>query len=244
MSTKVATMPQSQKSDEQAIEVQIRQESLTVIEQANAITIIDQPTYDRATHMLLSVIKPLRSKWTEFWYGSANNGPIPLAHRAYKSLLDKYNEADKPLELAEASIKNKIRVWDDEQTGIQQELQRKADEEARERERQEREQMVASDPFASEEDAKAIIEAPSTAIARPVEPTYTRAAGVSKRENWKARTTDIKALALAVAKGKVPPNYILPNEPVLNARAKADRQTMNVPGVIPFNDSVISGRSR
>lgn len=215
-----------------------------MIEQATAIQISNQPSYDAACSLLLEKIKPFRSRWRDYWHGTDSTpGPIKLAHKAYKALLDKFNEVDGPLEAAETSVKNAIRVWDEEQERIQQELQRKAEQEAQERERREREQ-VANDPFGSDEDAKAVLEAPSTAVARPVAATYTRASGISKRENWKAKVKDMKALCRAVGAGKVPVEYVLPNESALNARAKADRLTMNVPGVIPYNDSVISGRSR
>ncbi len=116
-------------------------------------------------------------------------------------------------------------------------------------EEREARERAAQAAFAEEEGAppaeiEAIVSAPSIAVAEPVAETYQKVTGISKRENWKARVTDLKKLAAAVAKGQVPANYILPNEQVLNARAKADKQTMSVPGVVPYNDFVISARGR
>jgi len=107
---------------------------------------------------------------------------------------------------------------------------------------------AAQAAFAEEEgameEAQAVVNAPSVAVAEPVPDTYQRVSGVSKRDNWQAEVRNLKALCAAIAKGTVPVNYVLPNQQVLNARAKADRETMNVPGVVPVNNAIISGRSR
>lgn len=229
-------------------ENEIKTEALTVVEQAKAVVIRDQETYDSASALLVSVIKPLRKKWTDFWYGGATDpGPIPLAHKAYKAVLDKFNAADGPLEQAEKSVKSALIHWEQEQQRIQQELQRKAQQEAERLEEEERLQAatLAEESGASTEEVKAIAESKTPVVAAPVEPTFRRATGVSKpRDNWKCRVTDLKALARAVGAGKVPVEYILPNETALNARAKADRGTMNVPGCMAVNEPIIAGRSK
>ena len=239
MTATMNAKPQSKASDEQ----QIKQEALTVIERAQIVKIVDQDSYDSACSLLLEQVKPFRKKWKEYW--DAVKRPLK---EAVDAVQQKFNEADKPLETAELNIKSAIRQWDEEQERIRQELQRQAELEARKREEEERlktvEQLKDDDPFVTEEDVQAILTAPSIAIARPVEATYSRAVGVSKRDNWKCRVTDIKALCRAVANGKVPPTYVVANESVLNARAKADRQTLNIPGCVPYNDPVIAGRSR
>ncbi len=55
--------------------------------------------------------------------------------------------------------------------------------------------------------------------------------GVTDRRTWGAEVTDIRALARAVADGTVPAEYILPNEPVLNAQARAMKDALTIPGV-------------
>jgi hypothetical protein len=223
----------------------IKQEALTVVERSKIVKIIDQNSYTDASILLLDVIMPLRRKWKNFWYGS-DDGPVPLAYKAYKSVLGKFNEADKPLEDAERSVKSAIAVWDAEQERKRQELQREAERAARKAEEEVRQNAaaVAEDSGASEEEVASIVEAPILAVAQPVAPTYQKAAGVSTRENWSARLVDIKKLCLAVAKGTVPVSYVEANMVALNARAKADRATMNVPGVVAQNIPVVSGRSK
>ncbi len=222
-------------------EKEIREEALTVVEQAKVVKIVDQPTYDAACSLLLNQIKPFRKRWLEYW-----SGVKEPAYAAYKAILDKFNDGDKPLEAAEKQVKAEINRFDQEQERIRQELQRQAEEDARKAEEEERLRLatMAEESGATEEEVNAIVDTPVTAVAPPVAPTYQKAAGISTRENYKARVTDMRRLCAAIAKGVVPVTYVLPNQSALDARAKADKLTMNVPGVQPYNDPVISGRSR
>jgi hypothetical protein len=229
-------------------EQELAQQALTIVERAKAVVVRDEPSYHAACALLLDNIKPFRDKWKAYWYGSdAVPGPIKLAHRSYKSLLDKFNAADGPAELAEKTVKAATIKWEQDQEKIRQELQRKAQEQA-DREAEEerlRAAIVAEDAGASEEEVQAITEAPVMAVAAPVAPTFTRAAGMSKpRDNYKCVVKDIRKLCAAVAKGTVPATYVLPHQVALDARARADRETLNIPGCVPFNDPVASARRR
>jgi hypothetical protein len=225
----------------------IKQEALTVIERAKIVKIVDQDSYDQATALWIEVIKPLRKRWRDYWYGGATDlGPIPLAKKAHESLVSKFNAADEPLEAAEKQVKAEVNRWDQEQERKRQELQRQAEAAARKAEQDARAvaAAVAEEDGASEEEVEAMMSQPQTVVAPPVSPTYQKASGVSTRENYKARVTDIRKLALAVAKGQAPITYLEPNMTALNARAKADKLTMNVPGVVAYNDPTVAGRSK
>ena len=222
-------------------EQEIKQEALTVVEQAKIVRITDQESYNGACSLLLDQIKPFRKRWMEYW-----SGVKEPAYAAYKAILDKFNDGDKPLEAAEKQVKNEIARWDAEQEKIRQKLQRKAEEEARQAEEEERLRVatMAEESGATAEEVNAIVDTPVTAVAPPVQPTYQKASGIGSRENWKARVTDMKKLCAAIAKGTLPVTYVLPNQSALDARAKADKGTLNIPGVVPYNDPIISGRSR
>jgi len=218
----------------------LRQE-LTVVQQAAVIKITNQESYDAASKLLLEKILPFRKRWKAYFEELRKP-----AWDAYQAVLRKFKEGDEPAEQAEKAVKAEIARWDTEQERIRQELQRKAQEEA---ERKERERLMADAVFAeeagaSEEEVQAIVSAPVVAVAEPVAPTYERVSAISKRDNWKCRVIDIKALCKAIGAGKVPANYVLANETVLNARAKADKETLNIPGCVPYNDPVIAGRAR
>jgi ATPase subunit of ABC transporter with duplicated ATPase domains len=208
----------------------LRQE-LTVVQQAAVVKISDQVSYEAATKLLLERILPFRKRWEAYFEELRKP-----AFDAYQAVLKKFKEGDEPAEKAERYLKTEISRWDSEQERIRQELQRKAQAEA---ERQERERLVAEAVFAEEAGAT-----DAEVVAEPVAPTYERVSAISKRENWKCRVTDIKALCKAIGAGKVPVNYVIPNETVLNARAKADKETLNIPGCVPYNEPVIAGRTR
>ena len=223
-------------------EIELKQQALTVIERSKLVKITSQETYNDAAKLLLEEIKPFRKRWAEFW----DEIKKPL-RQTLNAVQDKFNAADKPLEAAEAHIKNEIRRYDAEQERIRQEAQREAQLEAERKAEEERlaAAVMAEQAGASEEQIEEIASAPVMVVAPPVEPTYQRAAGISKaRDNWKAKVTDMKKLCLAVAKGVVPAEYVLPNESALNARAKADKGTLNIPGVVPYNDPIIAGRAK
>jgi len=218
----------------------LRQE-LTVVQQAAVVKIVDQDSYEAATKLLLERILPFRKRWKSYFEELRKP-----AWDAYQAVLKKFKEGDEPAEKAEKYVKAEIARWDAEQERIRQELQRKAQEEA---ERQERERLIAEAVFAEEAGAtdaevEAIASTPIVAVAEPIAPTYERVSAISKRDNWKCRVTDIKALCKAIGAGKVPINYVVPNETVLNARAKADKETLNIPGCVAHNEPVIAGRAR
>src|SRR5437016_14320646 len=85
-------MPDTLTTNEQ----EIKQEALTIVEQSKIVKITDQPSYDNACSLLLEQIKPFRKKWAEYW-----DEVKKPAYAAYKAVLDKFNEGDKPLENAE-----------------------------------------------------------------------------------------------------------------------------------------------
>jgi hypothetical protein len=222
-------------------EESIKQEALTVVEQAKVVRIIDQDTYESACSLLLDQIKPFRKRWAEYW-----ESPKTAAYQAYKAILGKYQEGDEPLARAEAQVKAEISRFDTEQERRRQQLQREAEEAARQKEEQDRLQAatVAEDLGASAEEVEAIANSVMPVVAEPIPMTYQRASGVSTRDAWSARVVDLKKLCAGVAKGTVPISYVEANMTALNARARADRTTMAVPGVIAVNNPTVSGRSR
>lgn len=222
-------------------EQELRSESLTIVERSKAIKIVDQQTYDHACIVLTEQIIPFRKRLKDYFEGLRKP-----AYDAYQAVLNKFKDADSPAEQAEKIIKAEIRRFEQDQERLRQELQRKAQEEAENRAKLEQLEAAAmAEEFgASPEKVQQIAAQPVIAVAPPVERTFDRSRGVSTRENWKAEVKDMKALCKAIGAGKVPVNYVLPNESVLNARARADKTTLNIPGVVAYNDTVVSGRSR
>jgi hypothetical protein len=222
-------------------ESELKQQALTVVQRATLVKITDQTSYTQATDLLLNEIMPFRKRWADYWKPLTG-----AAWDAYKKVQGKFKEGDDPAEQAERVVKQAIAVWDQEQARIQQERQREAQREA-ERQAEEdrlRAAIVAEEAGASEQEVAAIVDTQIVAVAQPVMPTYQKTSGVSVRSNWQAKVVDLKALCRAVGAGKVPAEYIQPNMSALNARAKADRSTLNLPGVIAFDNPVVAGRGK
>lgn len=64
-----------------------------------------------------------------------------------------------------------------------------------------------------------------------VAPSYEPIKGLGISKRWGAEVFSVKLLAQAIANGDLPENYIEPNMTALNARARADKSLMKVPGV-------------
>lgn len=222
-------------------EKELKQEALTIVQRASLVKITDQASYDSACDLLQKEIVPFRRKWAAYWEPVKSS-----AWGAYKAIMAKIQDMDEPAERAERAVKAEIRKWNDEQTRIEQERQRKAQEEAEKAAEEERLRaaIVAEESGASEAEVSQIVNTPVAVVAEPVAPVYQRTKGISTRENWKAKVTDLHALVKAAAKDKSLLAYLEPNQTALNNRAKADRQTLNIPGVVPFNDAVVSARGR
>jgi hypothetical protein len=222
-------------------EQQLKSEALTVVQRARTIVVSDQASYDSACDLLLSTVIPFRKRWSDFWKPMTE-----AAWKAYKTVQIRFKEGDEPLEEAEKAIKKEIRRWDDEQQKIEAERQRRAQEEAEKAAEEERLRaaIVAEEAGATETEVSAIVDAPVAVVAEPVAPAYQRTSGISKRENWKCKVNDLHALVKAAAKDKSLMAYLQPDQRALDARAKADRQTLNLPGCVAYNDAVISARGR
>ena len=222
-------------------EQELKLQGLTVVERARLVKIQDQQSYDDAARFLLESIIPFRKKWAAYWE------PVKAsAYRTYKEIQKKFAEGDDSAALAEKTVKAEIRRWDDLQMLIEQERQRLAQEAAETRAEEERLRaaIVAEQAGATEEEVSRIVDTSLAVVAEPVEPAYVRTSGISRRENWKARVTDFHALVKAAAKDKSLLPYLQVNESALNARAKADRSTLNIPGVIAYQEAVLAARGR
>jgi hypothetical protein len=158
----------------------------------------------------------------------------------------KFNEGDEPAARAEQQVKAEIARWDIEQRRIEAERQRKAQEEAERvaKEEQLKAAIAAEQAGASKEEVEDIFDAPVAVVAAPVQSSYQKASGLSVRSNWQARVVDLKALCKAVGAGKVPIEYVQVNMTALNSRARADKSTMSIPGVVAFESSIVAGRGR
>lgn len=108
-----------------------------------------------------------------------------------------------PLEVAEKDLKAKIVTWEVEQEKIR-----------------------------LQEQVKAIKEAEAKGLEpKIIHPEALKVKGQSLKSIWSAEVTDLMALVKAVAEGKAPISFLLPNQVALNQQAKASMDSIEYPGV-------------
>lgn len=91
--------------------------------------------------------------------------------------------------------------------------------------------MIAEERRRFKEQEKLNAKAEKKGEIAPVIEVTAKPNGISMSETWSAEVEDIIALAKAVASGKVPSSYILPNESLLNQQARSLKGELRIPGV-------------
>lgn len=220
---------------------EIKQELATFSRGVTSLRVTDQPTYDIATGLLVE-IKSRQKRVAEFFAEMKSR-----AYSTWKEICSRETQAAAPLAEAEKHLKNEVSRWTIEQERLRREAERAAREEAERlaAEALERQIEEAESAGASVEEIAAICEMPVAApVPPPPLPTFTQNTAVSTRKTYKTEVTDLKALCAAIGAGTVPANYVTPNMTALNARARADGATMNVPGVRVVVESGVAVRGR
>lgn len=194
------------------------------------ITVTDQTSYAVAAEFLIGV-KKYREEVAE-----AYDAVIEAAHKTHKAALAKKKQYDDPANAAEREVKGKMATW-------QQAEQAKLDAQARAAEAEQRRleedarvaEAAALEQAGDGETAAAVLAAPAFVPPVIAPRAAPKVAGVSMRDNWSAQVTDLRALVKAVAAGQADLGLLLPNQPALNARAKAEKAHLAVPGVRAVN---------
>ena len=200
---------------------------------AKAIAIVDQSTYNRAAGLKLGLVD-LRKQIVEH-----HADPKKKAFDAHKAIVAAEKRMLDPITEAEGIVNRSLAVWEREQEQKRLESERlvreakaKLEEEMRLQAATEAEQDGAPDEVVEE-----ILDTPIPLPDPVVAPTYTRVAGAAPRaKNWHAEVVDIKALCRAVADGTVSPNYVEANLVALNARARAEKSSLVIPGIKAVQD--------
>lgn len=212
---------------------QVTQRALTYPDQARALTIRDAKSYEAACDFLKG-IKALRGEIADTF-----DPHVKRAFEAHRALCKEKQDAERPLTEAERIVKDAIRAYDDEQERIRREEQRRLQEEARQREEERRlEEAIALDQEAAATgdagkhlEAEAILAQPITVPVVAVAPVTPKVTGISFRETWSGRVTDLAALIRYAAANPQFMTLLQVNQPVLNGLARSLKNNLKVPGV-------------
>lgn len=212
---------------------------ITLPDQARAIEITDQASYDRAAEAVRGVAQ-LRKEIV------AHHEPMKqTAHAAWQAVLAQEKKLLDPVSEAERIYKFRLAAYETEQRRIEAEARAKAQREADAlaAEQREREIEHAEAAGADAHEVAAICAEPLPMVVPEVpEPTFQRAAGVSTAANWKGECTSIARLVQAVAAGTANISLVEANQTAINSLARATRGTLQVPGIRFYNEPQVRVR--
>ena len=205
---------------------EFKQTGLMVREQAEAIQIVDQLSYNYAVEGLKTTTE--REKKVIAFFATAKQ----KAFDAHKAVCALEKEALTEYQTAKRMYASAIGAWDKEQ-------QRKEDEERRRLEAEERKRLAdealaeavsAQEDGASEAEIEAILEAPRAMPKVVPLPSYQRASGVRTVTYYSAELVSLERLVAAAYANKLFLPYLMANMPVANASARSQKEMFDIPG--------------
>ncbi len=202
---------------------------------------------------LLRSIKGIRSD-IQTWFAPHVEAAMETKRRAEdarKALVNEQLRMEAPLIEAETHIKRALLVYEQDQERLRRSEEARLQAEAQvEAERAtlaaaaelERTAGLTGDAGMLAE-AYDILDQPIQAPVVSVKPFMPKVQGVTYRDQWKAHPDiDVRALAAAVASGKAPANFLLPNLTAINQFARATQGTQDISGVRFVNERQIAAR--
>ena len=220
-------------------------EQTNLLETARKVHIVDTESCQAGTDVALTA-KRLRLKIEKYHKPHIDN-----AHKAHKDLVKAMKELTEPLKKAEDWIKDQIVSYNREIERVRQEAAARAQKEAEEKLRAEKERLEAEALAAADKgDEEAFVQAEQekNEITKedfiPVpQPKETMPSSVSTRKNWQVEITDLPALIKAVIEGHAPNNFIIANEKVIKQWAKAVGDTQKIPGIRVYDKGTVTLRT-
>jgi hypothetical protein len=218
--------------------VTVETKGTSLLARAQGTEILDQPTYEAACSLLLTV-KSYREEV------AALIGPVvETAHNAHKAAVAVRTRLDGDGARAEALLKDRIGSFLQEQDRRQREEQAWL-QAARQQEHEQERLTEATEVVAaggSQEDALQVLSKPDTTPAAAALPVVEAVQGISKRMKWYGECFDIKKLVQAAAKDDKLLSLLECNGVALNKLADALRERMEVPGCRSLSKPVVAAR--
>lgn len=219
----------------------INQDALTLTAQAKRIVISDSVDHALACETLRGVVA-MRKQISDTF------GPMKeAAHKAHKAVIEQEKRVDGPLAEAERYLKVGIGSYQaaeekkrrEEETKLQAEAQRIADQEAK----RAAEELALQDAIEAEKNgdkkgAEAILANPLPVIPKFVAPvvlqkTVVKQEGISSRRNWKFRV---------VNESLIPREYLKVDDIKLGQIVRALKETTRIPGIEVYPEENVAVR--
>lgn len=202
-------------------------------DRASSLVIKDQSTYEESASLLKTVkdmaklVEESRKKITT---------PLDIAKKA---VMDLFRGPSDELEKLESNLKRIMINYTNEQERLRREAEEKlrkevAAKEAAEKKRLEERAAKAEASGKAEKAEELRQQAQEVFVPAPtIAPTVQKVAGVSMKQNWKARVIDVN---------KVPREYMIVNDSMLDKMAKATKGSLVIPGVEFYPEDVLASR--
>jgi hypothetical protein len=251
------------------IEKEIKTETLSLAERADnfVITQINNTAdFEMAGGLLVSISRA-RDR-----IGKSFDPIIKKAHESHKEAIAQKKLLDDPMANAEKQIRGVMGKYEAEVQAERQRAaraeQQRQDEERRQAQAKADEDRkiqlkadedarlahaIALEAEGKKAEAARVLNAPPPPPPPPVQmpattpaiaiPEAPKAAGVSFRQNWKARVVDANLLIQAIAAGQQAMNLMVPNQQALDGIAKALKGEARIPGVEFYTETVSSVRA-
>lgn len=203
-----------------------------IVEWSKNLTIANADDYQEAADRLKQ-IKSLSKKIADFF--------TPLkrsADAAKKAILDREKEQLKPLDAAEANAKRVMMAYLHEEQRKALEAKRKAQAEADERARREREALEKKAAAAKKPETVAKYAEAAASVVAPVihvPADVPKVEWISTRKVWKAQVIDA---------AEVPREFLIVDQKALDSYAKSFQERAKVPGVRFYTEEIMSATGR
>lgn len=248
------------------VEQSLARTSTDLVSRAKAFQ-ISSPGHFQLAGEMLQTLKDQKNRIIEFF-----EADIERAHAAWKGLTTKRAGFVTPLDEAIATLSARYGTFAKEAREAAERERKRLEQEAQERERarlkEEADRLAAeakakedaalmassrSDALALETEAAELktsaaeVRQEAATVQAPVlsaRPSVTPPKGTSIKANWSHEVTDLMALAKAVVAGAVSIQAIAANDTYLRQRAKADKDTVRIPGVRFYDAITVSHRSK
>lgn len=198
-------------------EAKIKTESITLVEKANLMTIIDDSHLANANQFLVEC-RQMRKR-----IGEHCDPVIEQAHKTHKAAVQQKKIFEEPVIKAEQIIMPKITKYRADQEAkrlaeekrLREEAERKAQEEALA-------QAIEAEQLGSVQIADEILAAPVQFVA-PVVKDLPKMEGVSEREVWSFEVVNINLL---------PKEFLIVDEKAIGRVVRAMKERTNIPGIV------------
>jgi hypothetical protein len=245
-------------------EADVAESSTDLVTRAKGFAIDSPEAFEQAGH-LIEALKSFAREVEDFW-----KPDIERAHATWKGLTTKRASYLDPLKEAITVLSSRYatfardekaraaRVRREQEEALRKQEQARIEAEAKAQQAEAArlraeakdvdsrdERIYLEDEARQAETAAQELSAAAKVVEAPVlppAPALKAPKGVSVRSNWTFEVTDPMALVRAVAAGTVPANAVIPCETYLRARAKADKNSVTIPGVRFYDAGSVSSR--